>query len=85
MFTATSDPSAPPQLEKVTKPMSKHIHIICCWVSEKVEDNELQLSYVPSPVNAVDLFTKALYKPAFKMLRDKLGLRKQDVELRIVE
>ena len=54
--------------------MSKHIHIIHCWISEKVEDKEMKFSYVPSAINVADMLTKALFKPAFEHLRKELGL-----------
>ena len=55
-------------------PMSKHIHIIHCWASEKVEDKKMKFSYVPSAENAADMFTKALFTPVFEDLRRKNGL-----------
>ena len=57
-----------------TTPMSKHIHVIHCWVSEKVADKEIKFSYVPSADNVADILTKALFKPAFEHLREELGL-----------
>ena len=54
--------------------MSKHIHIIHCWVSERVEDKEMAFSYVASAENVAGILTKALFKPAFEHLRGKLGL-----------
>ena len=46
-----------------TTPMSKHVHISHCWVSEKVEDSELRFTYITSADNVADLF-----KPAFTNL-----------------
>ena len=39
-----------------TTPMSKHIHIIHCWVSEKVEDKEICFKHTASADNASDVF-----------------------------
>ena len=68
-----------------TTPMSKHIHIIHCWVSDKVEDKELKFSYVPSAENAADTFTKALFKHAFEQLRKKIGLLPLGLEQKMEE
>jgi hypothetical protein len=57
-----------------TTPMSKHIQIIHFWVSEKVEDKEMAFSYIASAENTADILTKALFKPQFEHLREKLGL-----------
>ena len=56
-----------------TTPMSKHIHIIHCWVSEKVEDKEMCVKYIASSENVSDILTKALFKPAFEELRKNYG------------
>ena len=61
--------------------MSKHIHIIHMWVSEKVEDKELVFAYVTSSNNVADILTKALFKPAFEELRLKMGLRRLELEM----
>lgn len=68
-----------------TTPQSKHIHVIHCWVSEKVEDKELKFEYIPSAQNAADIFTKALFKPAFEELRGKLGLHEITLEQMVEE
>ena len=62
-------------------PMSKHIHIIHWWVSQKVEDNQLKLSYSFSSENVVDLFTKALFTPAFEALRGRLEVQEREQEM----
>ena len=49
-----------------TTPMRKHSCLIHCWVSEKVEDNEIEFSYIASAENVADLFTNALFKPALR-------------------
>jgi transposase InsO family protein len=64
-----------------TTPMSKHIHIIHMWVSEKVEDKELVFKYITSSNNVADILTKALFKPAFEELRTKMGLRRLELEM----
>ena len=64
-----------------TTPMSKHIHISNCWVSEKVEDKELSFKYIASANNVSDILTKALFKPAFEELRSKMGLRELELGL----
>ena len=64
-----------------TTPTSKHIHIIHCWVSEKIEDTEVRFTYIASADNVANLFTKAIFKPDFEALRDNLGLKDLELEL----
>ena len=66
-----------------TTPTCKHIHIIYCWVPEKVEVNEIKIVYVASAEIVADLFTKALFKPAFEVQREKLELRYLELEQRM--
>ena len=63
-----------------TTQMSKHVYIIHCWLHEKAKDNELRFSYIASADNSADLFTSALFKPAFEAQRDKLGLKEIELE-----
>ena len=63
--------------------MSKHMHIIHRWVSEKVDDNEIKFTHVASSENVVDLATTAPFKPAFETPTEKLGLRNVELEQQI--
>ena len=44
---------------------SKHIDVHYHFVREKVYEDQVTISYIPSEVNTADIFTKALGKPQF--------------------
>ena len=52
---------------------TKHIEIDCHIVREKLQAGIISLSYVPTQYQLADIFTKALGKEQFLMLRHKLG------------
>ena len=54
---------------------SKHISIRYHFIRNTVRNNEIAISYIPSTENIADIFTKALPRPQFEYLRDRLGLR----------
>ena len=62
-------------------PMSRHTGIMHWWMSEKVQYKQLRFDYIPSAENVADMLTIALFKPAFKSLRKKMGLKKLELEL----
>jgi len=53
---------------------TKHIEIDCHFVRERYHSGELDLSYIPSKIQPVDIFTKALGTRQFQYLRSKLGM-----------
>ena len=53
---------------------TKHIELDCHFVREKLEAGDLAFSYLPSKHQLADIFTKALRKKQFVILRDKLGM-----------
>src|SRR5260221_3501994 len=53
---------------------SRHIEVCHHWIREKVEDGTLQLKYVPTSDQVVDIFTKVLNAEKFGKFRKMLGL-----------
>jgi hypothetical protein len=53
---------------------SKHIALRHHYLREKVEDNTITLSHVPTADNIADLLTKSLPGPTFNRLRELLGV-----------
>ncbi|OJT04063.1 Copia protein [Trametes pubescens] len=60
---------------------SKHIDIRHHFIRECIESDTIALAYVPTDDNVADLFTKALARERFHMLRRQLGIL-SDAELR---
>ena len=53
----------------------KHIDVQYHFICEALENKLLEIKYVPTDENIVDIFTKALSRPLFKKFRGMLGLR----------
>jgi hypothetical protein len=53
---------------------SKHIEIRYHFIRDKVQKGEVQLQYIPTKEQLVDLFTKPLVKGKFVFFGDKLGV-----------
>ena len=53
-----------------TKHINVHYHFIC----EVIENKFLDIQYVPTDKNIVDIFMKALTRPLFEKFRGMLGL-----------
>ena len=53
---------------------TKHIEIDRHFISEKVNTGIIQLSYIPTRQQIVDVLTKALPRVSFDELNSKLGL-----------
>jgi hypothetical protein len=53
---------------------TKHIPIKYHFLKEKVTSRVVQLNYIPSTEQIVDIFTKPLAKTPFEYLRQKLGV-----------
>ena len=53
---------------------TKHIEIDRHFISEKVNNGIVQLSYVPTRLQIADILTKALPRVSFDELNSKLGL-----------
>ena len=54
---------------------TKHIDLRYHFLREAVEDKKISVVYVPTDENLADIFMKALPKPKFKLLVERLGLR----------
>ena len=61
---------------------TKHIEIDVHFVREKVLAKEVEVRFVPSEEQVVDVFTKALSIPRFEYFRDKLVLDKSKLSSR---
>ena len=55
---------------------TKHINLQYHFIHEAVEDGKINVKYVPTDYNVLDIFTKALPKPKFQQMVDLLGLRR---------
>ena len=53
----------------------KHIDLHYHFIREAVEDNKIEMEYIPSNNKIADIFTKALARPKFTGLVGRLGLR----------
>jgi len=53
---------------------SKHIEVCHHWMHEKVGDSTIQLEYVPTTDQVMDIFTKPLNVEKFRKFQDALGL-----------
>jgi hypothetical protein len=53
---------------------SKHIEIKYHFIMDKVQKGVVQLQYIPTDEQLVDIFTKPLAKGKFVPFRDKLGV-----------
>ena len=53
---------------------TKHVEVKIHFIKEKIEEGTITVTYVPTSEQAADILTKALFKPAFEKLVNKLGL-----------
>lgn len=53
---------------------TKHITVDCHFIRDAIQEGLLAPSYVPTTVQLVDIFTKALGKKQFDFLLSKLGI-----------
>src|SRR5258708_22271463 len=53
---------------------SKHIKVCHHWMHEKTGDGTIQLEYVPTADQVMDIFTKLLNSEKFRKFHDALGL-----------
>ena len=53
---------------------TKHINVRYHFIHEVIENKFLDIQYVPTDENIVDIFTKALARPLFEKFRGMLGL-----------
>ncbi|GKA53728.1 hypothetical protein Tco_0747043, partial [Tanacetum coccineum] len=54
---------------------SKHINIIYDFIKEQVENGVVELYFVRTEYELVDIFTKALGRERLEFLINKLGMR----------
>jgi hypothetical protein len=54
---------------------TKHIDLRYHFIREAVEDEKINVTYIPTDQNTADILTKALAKGKFKHFVEKLGLR----------
>ena len=54
---------------------TKHIDLRYHFIREAVQDEKINVSYVPTEENMLDVLTKALAKPKFQHFVEMLGLR----------
>ena len=53
---------------------TKHVEVDRHFISEKIENKIITLSYTPTQLQVADILTKALHRPHFEELRSKLGM-----------
>ena len=53
---------------------TKHIDVRYHFIREALENKLLEIKYVPTDENIVDMFTKPLSRPIFEKFREMLGL-----------
>ena len=59
---------------------SKHIALKHHFIREAIEDGEIQLEFCRSEQQLADLFTKALPKEKFQLLREAIGVQEQHIK-----
>ena len=53
---------------------TKHINVCYHFIREALKNKLLEIKYVPTDKNIVDIFTKLLSRPLFEKFREMLGL-----------
>ena len=53
---------------------TKHVEVDRHFIKEKIEAGLITVNYIPTAHQTADILTKALYKPVFEKLVDKLGM-----------
>ena len=61
-------------LNPVQHERSKHVEINRHFIREKVEEGTICLTFLPTHLQAADVLTKALLKPAFESCISKLDM-----------
>ena len=56
--------------------LSKHIDIGCHFIRDNVQRGAVQLKYIPTGEQVVDILTKALGKIKFTCFKEKMGMVK---------
>ena len=51
---------------------AKHIKVRYFWLKDLIDEEEIELQYIPSEELVADLLTKSIAGAKFKYLRDKL-------------
>ena len=55
---------------------TKHIDLQYHFIHDAVEDDKIQVKYVPTDDNVSNIFTKPLPRPKFTKFVESLGLRR---------
>ena len=58
----------------------KHIDLRYHFIREAVDEGKINVLYLPTADNVADIFTKALARPRFELLVEKLGVGKMGEE-----
>lgn len=56
---------------KTSEPL-KHIHVKWCFINDEINEGNVRLDYLDTENQLADIFTKALQRPRYEMLRDQL-------------
>jgi hypothetical protein len=77
-ITIFADNAAANQLARNTVHHSraKHIDIRYHFIREQITNRVIDITYTPSKINRADILTKALPGPAYKSLKEMLGIRR---------
>ena len=60
--------------------LTKHIKVHYHYLREQFHAKEINLLYVPTHENIVDIFTKALSREKFEYFRKELGIRPKHLD-----
>ena len=53
----------------------KHVKIDRHFIKQEIEDGGINLLYIPTGLQKVDILTKAIHKRGFELIRGKLGMK----------
>ena len=53
---------------------TKHVEVDRHFIKKKIDNGTISVAYVPTTQQTTDVLTKALFKPMFERMVDKLGM-----------
>ena len=53
---------------------TKHVEVDRHFIKEKIDNGTISVAYVPTTQQTTNFLTKALFKPMFERMVDKLGM-----------